>query len=84
VIGGWPLLLKDFLHGGLATDCLFRAMLALVMGFVADKVWAFLGGRELVLMKEKDVGFGAGTLILGIVDEVDPLQIWCHSDGRGR
>ncbi len=53
-----------------------------MVGYVANKVWTILSWRELVFMKEEDVGFKAGTLVLFVVDEVDSLQVFCHDDRR--
>lgn len=69
------------LHGSLPTNGLLRAVLALVMGRAANEIGSFLGRLEGVLLHEVNIGFGAGGLVGGVVNELDSLEGGCHVDG---
>lgn len=68
------LLLKDGLHSGFAADELVLAVFALLVHTTAHEVGAFHGGLEGIFIHKEDVGFGAGTLVLGVVHELDAVE----------
>lgn len=80
------LLLNGMVHSGFPTNGMLVSMLALVVGVVADDVWTVQGGSETIFLQERDIGFGAGSLILIVVDNLDSVKVrvvGSHFDGRG-
>ena len=63
---------------GLSADCFVVPMFALVMSSVDDGVWTVQCRCELVLVEEGDVRFGARTLVILVVNELDFLEFGCH------
>lgn len=62
-----------------ATNELLLAVFALLMHLVADEVWALHRRREHEFTEEVDVGLGAITLVMGIVNELDSVEIVSHA-----
>ena len=68
------LLLKYSLHVGFASDELVLAVFALLVHSAAHEVGALHCRLEGILVEEVDVGLGSGTLVLGVVDELDSVE----------
>jgi len=89
VLGGYvaditagELHLEDRLHGSFSADKLVLAVFALLVHVAAHEVGTFHGGFEGIFVEEVDVGLGSGTLVLGVVDELDTVEAsGCHDCG---
>lgn len=51
------------------------SMLALVVGEVADHVWTVQGGGEFIFLQERDIGFGAGGLVVRVLDDLNSVKM---------
>ena len=65
---------------GLSTNCFLVTMFTLMVSLANDGVWAVQCRCELVLVEEGDVGFGARTFVVLVVNELNSLEFGGHID----
>lgn len=77
-VGGSLLLQDVLLHVGFAAHA--GTMLALMVDLVVHEVRPLFGGADLVLLEKVDIGLGTRTLVLGVMDKLDLIEIASHDD----
>ena len=50
-------------------------MLTLLVDLVAEMVRTFHGRVEAILVEQVDIGLGSGAFVLGIVDQLDSVEL---------
>lgn len=70
------------MHTSLSANGFLVTMFALVLSCSDDGVWALQRRCELVLVEKGDIRFETRALVVLVMNELDFLEIGCHSVWR--